>query len=119
MSKLVDSTGLPLTGPLLDSDDFGAMLDKPMAIIDTKGLRDDDGKPLQIHKVYAWIYTDNEGGEGVPAAFISGVPLPLIAFSERAARSLKPMARNLANQLGRPLTFVEFSVRTEIETIHP
>lgn len=109
----------PMSRPIINSDDMGVLLDKPMTLVDTKGLRDDAGKPLQIVKVYAWVFTDTEGGEGVPAAFVSGMPLPLMAFSERAARSLRPLARRLSQQLGRPLTFVEFSVRTDIETIGP
>lgn len=108
-----------MTRPSITTDDMGALLDKPKKIIDNKGLRDDAGNPLQIHKVYAWVFTDTEGGEGVPAAFVSGMPLPLMAFSERAARSLRPLARQLSQQIGRPLTFVEFSVRTDIETIGP
>ena len=71
----------------------------------------DAGKPIE--RLYAWIATEPDGGEGVCGAYLSGMPgfTPLIGADRARIESLRPHARLVAAKTGCPVRLVEFSCR--------
>lgn len=45
--------------------------------------------------------------------------MPLVAADKQRLDQLRPMAQQIANQHGKPITLVRFSQRTDLETIRP
>ncbi len=63
---------------------------------------------------------DTDGEEGIPAfTGFDGTHIPLIAADQLRVESLRPIAAQMAKELGKPLKLVRFDNRTEMETINP
>lgn len=73
----------------------------------------------KIEKVFAWIATEPDGGEGVIGheIMLDGRLMfaPLVGADRARIESYRPHARNVAAQSGLPVRMVEFSVRTVLE----
>ena len=77
-----------------------------------------DGQ-MRIDSVFAFIVVDDDFTEGVPAITADGVAYPLMGADLAAVDVLKPHARALAKQTGKPVSLVHFSKRTVQETYNP
>lgn len=73
----------------------------------------------QIDQIWAVLSVD-EGGEGVVAAPLNGMTVPLIAADEARLNSfVLPMARQLVNVFGKKMRLVKFHNREVVEEIIP
>lgn len=70
----------------------------------------------RILSIFAFIVTDDDGTEGVPA-LSSG--MPLVGADLARVASLRPFAQMAADAYGKPVTLAHFSVRTDQEVIQP
>lgn len=75
--------------------------------------------PLKIESMSAFIAEESDGDEGLTAFFTPEGWLPMVAADEDRVQSLMPMAQMIANQTGRAVTLVRFSVRENLTTLHP
>lgn len=76
--------------------------------------------PETIDEMYAWVITQSDGGEGIPAAMgASGMWLPLVGADKDRMESFRNYATELATVEGRPLHLARFSAKEVIETIEP
>lgn len=77
------------------------------------------GRGQKIERLYAWIATEADGGEGVAAhtVVIDGqtVLAPLIGADKARIESLRPYATIAAHESGCAMRLVEFSTRTVLE----
>lgn len=73
----------------------------------------------KVTEVYAFLAVDTDGAEGVPAAELGDMVMPLIAADADRLESLRPMAQSLASSYGMKITVVRFTNREDVETIHP
>lgn len=71
-----------------------------------------DRPPRAVTELWAWICTEENGGEGVAACEmeIEGVRtmMPLVGADEERIRSLEPYAKIVADRMGRPVTLRHF-----------
>lgn len=109
-----------------DEFDEERMLDVAMARLAqdaeqrvTQRLREEKLTGLRIDELYAYVATDGDDDEGLPAANINGAAMPLIAADQARLTSLRPYAEQVVRATGRPVRLVRFSERTVIETIEP
>jgi hypothetical protein len=71
----------------------------------------------RIDKMWAFLSIDHDGEEGVCAASINGVMMPLIASDQQRVDQLTPIAEDIAREAGVRIRLVEFSTRTIIREI--
>lgn len=73
----------------------------------------------KIEKLYAWVATEPDGGEGVCGAFIRemGGLVPLVGADRERIESLRPYAELTRRGSGYPVRLVEFSTRTDMEEL--
>lgn len=69
---------------------------------------------LRVDRLYAFLSVDEDGNEGLCAAPLNGMTMPLIAADRARMESLVPVAQELARLSGRKVRLVEFSTRTEL-----
>jgi hypothetical protein len=72
----------------------------------------------RIEVIWAALSLD-EGGEGVCAAPIGGMTLPLIAADKRRLDQIIPMARRVADLFGKPVRLAKFTKREDIDIYQP
>lgn len=72
----------------------------------------------RIEQIWAFLSLD-EGGEGVCAAPMGQLTVPLIAADKRRLDDLYPLARGLANMFGKPVRLAKFGTRQDVEIIQP
>jgi hypothetical protein len=72
----------------------------------------------RIDHLWAALSID-DGGEGLCAAPLGGVTLPLIAADKRRLDLIKPLARKLARMSGKPVRITKFGERTDVEIYRP
>jgi hypothetical protein len=68
----------------------------------------------RIDSIWAYLSVD-EGGEGVCAAPIGGITVPMIAADKRRLDILRPIAQMIARHFGKPVRLVQFTKREELE----
>jgi len=70
----------------------------------------------KIERLYAWIATEKDGGEGL-CAMISenGLTIPLIGADMERIESLRDKAQEVARMSRCPVRLVEFSQRRVVE----
>lgn len=67
-----------------------------------------------------WLYVcDDEEGEGMPAQAIGDWFSPLMGADEARAKSLEPLAANIAAKSGQPVKLIKFTKREDIKIIEP
>lgn len=78
----------------------------------------DDWKPdrgQSIDRLYAWVATEADGGEGVCAAWVPGLGnMPLVGADRARIESLRPQAEDVAASTGAVVRLIEFSTRRQI-----
>jgi hypothetical protein len=72
----------------------------------------------RIDAIWAALSLD-EGGEGVCAAPIGGMTLPLIAADKRRLDQIIPIARRIAELFGKPVRLAKFTRREDVEIYQP
>jgi len=68
----------------------------------------------KIERLYAWIATEPDGGEGVCSMQLGDMHMPLIGADTARIESLAPQAAMIARTSGYPVRLVEFSTRRVI-----
>lgn len=76
---------------------------------------------FRVVKVWAALGIDGDDDECMMAADTgAGQFVPLVAADESRLESMRSFVKTvLVKQLGAPVKIVEFSVRTDLETIEP
>jgi len=74
---------------------------------------------MKITELYAYICTEDGGGEGVPAVRVGDMVLPLMGADATRMASLRDAAQDAANQTGRPIRLAVFRQMEVIEEIKP
>lgn len=72
----------------------------------------------RIDRIWAFLSID-EGGEGVCAAPLGGMTVPLIAADKRRLASLKPIAQTIARKFKKPVRLAKFTAREDVEIYQP
>jgi hypothetical protein len=72
----------------------------------------------RIDAIWAALSLD-EGGEGVCAAPIGGMTLPLIAADKRRLDQIIPIARRIAELFNKPVRLAKFTRREDVEIYQP
>lgn len=67
----------------------------------------------KITEMYAWIVTETDGSEGIPAIFKQGMMMPLIGADKARVESCRPDALFIAED--KPLKLVKFHTMEVIE----
>jgi hypothetical protein len=72
--------------------------------------------PKQITELWAWVVTETDGGEGIPAIGLdNGMVVPVIGADRERIESLRPI---LIEQTGKlPLRLVHFDQMTVVEIV--
>ena len=73
-------------------------------------------EPKKVTEIWAWIVTEADGSEGVPAMIASGQIAPMLGADEERVRSYEAMARSCARGAGLPLKLMRFSHAEILET---
>jgi hypothetical protein len=73
-----------------------------------------------ISIVYAFIATDHDGTEGIPA-FVApnGMMMPMIGADMDRVETLRPIAEDMALHKGVSITLAKFEKRTDLERFTP
>ena len=78
------------------------------------------GGQVRIDQMYAFIQLDPlDNTEGVIAFMSENGWMPMVGADMGRVEFLKPMAKRVADETGRPVQLIKFSVREEIEEIEP
>ena len=70
-----------------------------------------------IEKLWAFVSRDEKGNEGLVAAPLSGMMMPMIAADKDRLESLKPIAKDIAKMTKQKIVLLEFSTKKEVEVI--
>lgn len=65
-------------------------------------------QPKLITEMWAWVCTEPDGGEGIPAFEMNGHVMPLMGADKLRIESLRPMAQKVLGQ-GLPVKLLKFS----------
>ncbi len=77
-------------------------------------------EPFVIQTLHAFIVTDEDGVEGIPAAKApDGMAMPLVRADRARIESLRPIAQQIADGLGKKVVLTRFSVREDVDTLLP
>lgn len=68
----------------------------------------------RIEHIWAALSID-DGGEGVCAAPLGGMTMPLIAADPARLDVIRPLARGIAHVFGKPVRIAKFTAREDIE----
>lgn len=75
--------------------------------------------PKRVTEIWAWIVTEEDGGEGIPAKHMLGGGLaPLIGADETRVRSYEHDARLIAAGMKLPVKLCRFTHMEVIETLN-
>jgi hypothetical protein len=70
----------------------------------------------RIDHIWAFVSVDaNDGNEGVVAAPLGGMLMPMIAADDARLQELRPLAAMIAQATGTKIRLIKFNLREEIE----
>jgi len=72
---------------------------------------------LRIEEMFAFVVMDDDDTEGVPAFLSGDLWLPMMGADMAKVEILRPLAEEVAADLGKPVTLLRFSTREEVEVI--
>jgi hypothetical protein len=72
----------------------------------------------RIDRLWAFLSVD-DGGEGVIAAPLGNMTVPLVAADKRRVDDLIPIAKQMARVFGKPIRLAKFSKREDVEIYRP
>lgn len=71
---------------------------------------------LRIDEVFAFVVLDDDGTEAIPQfRGPDGDPMPMLGADKARVESLRPMAKEIADRMGKPVELVRFSTRETVE----
>lgn len=73
----------------------------------------------KITELFAYICTEEDGGEGVPAIQLGNMAAPLIGADTKRMHSYRQAAQDVANMTKRPVRLAVFRAMEVLETIEP
>lgn len=75
----------------------------------------------KIDALYVWVCheTDDPNDEGIPAAAMQGMMMPLVGGDMERIASFRKFAQSVANRLGRPVELRRFTGYDVIESLQP
>lgn len=73
--------------------------------------------PFKIERIYAWIATEKDGSEGVPAMIAAGWHHPMLGADRERVESYRPQVVTLRKELGIPIRLVCFERLVELERL--
>lgn len=82
-------------------------------------VHDPGGLGYRITELWAWLAVHEDGDEGVSAASLGGVMMPLLGADRARVESLRPYAEMSARATGKRVVLARFDVRTDVEVIEP
>lgn len=74
-------------------------------------------EPKKITEMWAWVCTEEDGGEGIPAIDIGGMVMPLIGADRKRIESLRKYAEQVVNEKSYPVKLMKFSNMEVVELI--
>lgn len=80
-------------------------------------LHDPGGLGFRIETLWAYLAVHDDGDEGVIAASIGGVMMPLVAADEARLRDLRPYAEQVVALTGKAVRLVRFDHRVVEEVL--
>lgn len=78
-----------------------------------------EGRLPRIKSLWAFVSIDNDGDEGVCAAMLGDIAVPLIAADEKRLKSLRPLAEEIAARTSKKIVLARFTERVDEEVIDP
>jgi hypothetical protein len=72
----------------------------------------------RIDRIWAFLSLD-DGGEGLVAAPLDGMTVPLIAADKRRLDALIPIAKQMTKLFRKPIRLAKFSKRDDVEIYQP
>ena len=72
---------------------------------------------MKITELYAWIVTEKDGTEGIPAQCLDGVWYPAVGADCARIESLRPIAADMQIKMGLDVKLVRFSQMTVVERL--
>lgn len=82
-------------------------------------IHDPGNHLLRIDAVWMAISVDENGNEGVCAAPLQGMTVPLIAADEARLPFVRDMAQQIAKLTGKRVKLIRLHQRTEVEVFEP
>lgn len=79
--------------------------------------RMNDAGGRKIGRLWAWIATEDDGGEGLPAVALGDTLLPLVGADRERIESFRDDVRALQRRAGLPMRLVCFENLVEIERL--
>lgn len=73
--------------------------------------------PQIITELYAWVCTEPDGSEGIPAVKVGNMVMPLVGADRERVESHREAAVEVANRQGFAIRLVRFSQTEIIEHI--
>jgi hypothetical protein len=74
---------------------------------------------VKITELFAFICTDENGDEGIPAINLIGMVMPLIGADRKRIESLREAGQDSANKTGRQVRIAVFRGMEVIEVLEP
>lgn len=71
----------------------------------------------KIEKIYMWVATEPDGGEGIPSMMLDGIWFPMLGADTDRIESMRSQAVAIRAATGRPVALVEFTGRRVVETL--
>lgn len=73
----------------------------------------------KITELFAFICTDENGDDGIPAMHLMGIAMPLVGADLKRVESLRVHGQQAANNTQRPVRIAVFRSMEIIETLEP
>lgn len=71
----------------------------------------------KINKLYAWVATDKDGGEGIIASQRNGLWFPMVSADRARVETLRAEVIDIGKISGLPIALLEFSERRVVEVL--
>jgi len=71
---------------------------------------------MKITELSAWVVTEKDGTEGIPAMYLDGVWYPAVCADNARIESMRPMVVNMS-KMGLEVKLVRFSQMTVVERL--
>lgn len=79
----------------------------------------DGGTGFRIEAMWAYVVLHGDGDEAIPAQSIGGAMMPMLGADRVRVQALRPLVREMATLLGKPIKLVRFEHRVDEEVIEP
>ena len=76
-------------------------------------------EPKAITEMWAWVCTEPDGDEGIPAIETPMGVMPLVGADRDRIESLRPHAISVAHDLGLPVRLIRFHGLEVVDRIEP